>query len=55
MAERGLSPVSRTRIKARSPHRKTLWEFDGEWVDPHAKSAGLLGPRQNSPEDEFFG
>ncbi len=54
MAELGLSPVSCSRVEARPPYRRKPWEFDGEWVDPRSKFAGLLGPRQDDDQEYLF-
>jgi len=54
MAELGLSPVSRTRVEAEPPGRRKPWEFGREWVDPRSKFAGLLGPSQDDPAEEYF-
>ena len=42
LAELGLSPVSCTRVEAKSPYRKKPWEFGREWVDPRSKFATLV-------------
>ncbi len=52
MAELGLSPVSRTRVEAKPPHEKKLWEFGREWVDPRSTLAELIGPRQDDSRRE---
>ena len=54
MAEIGLSRVSRTRVQAKPPYQKKPWEFDGEWIDPRSKFAGLIGPSQDDPAEEYF-